>query len=115
MDPAIAFGKVATDETPLSLDLNKLVAARPSATFFMSLAGDVDLLGWKAGDIVVIDRSLTPRHGQMVVTTSDGDFGLRHYLKTATGAKLFSLSGSRQIAAGDELWGVVTYVIHRCR
>lgn len=73
-----------------------------------------------SGDIVVVDKSLQPKTGDIVVAAIDGEFTLKH-LKLS-GAKAWLIAahpGYQPIAlheaADASLWGVVTYIIHKTR
>lgn len=77
--------------SPLGLD--KLLISRPASTFL--LRAGADRYGVRAGDILVVDRSLPPRRSQLVVVPANGDLILAKY-------------------PAAEVWGVVTYVIHDC-
>lgn len=74
------------------LDLNKLLITSLASTFFMR-AG-VDKYDVVAKDILVVDRSLTPQKQQLVIVPSGEGLILARY-------------------PAPEVWGVVTYVIHK--
>ena len=74
--------------------------------------------GIHAGDVLVVDRSITPSDKQIVVAMIDGDFTVKRFRKF--GEKLFLEAAnadfpSIQIGENQELmiWGVVTYIIHK--
>ena len=71
------------------LDLNERLVVHPSATFFMR----------RGGDLLVVDRALDARTGDLVVAVIDGE------LKTHTVKKDESI----------EVWGIVTYEIRGLR
>ena len=61
-----------------SLDLNALLTPRPIATFYMRVAGHgLRNHGVMDGDLLVIDRSILPAPGQLVVAEHRGEFLLR--------------------------------------
>ena len=61
-----------------SLDLNALLTPRPIATFYMRVAGHgLRSHGVFDGDLLVIDRSVLPAPGQLVVAEHRGEFLLR--------------------------------------
>ena len=74
--------------------------------------------GIHSGDILVVDRALEPTHGRVVIAALDGELTvkrLRH-----TGGRLFLVPENPDYAplevspeASFEIWGVVTFVIHR--
>ena len=74
------------------LDLNSLLIDSPASTFL--LRAKSSRCGVKRGDILVVDRSVTPQSGQLVIAVESGDMCL-------------------QKAPTLEVWGVVRYVVHR--
>lgn len=63
------------------LDIEAMLVPRPAATFFFRLVGDaLRLEGLPSGAILVVDRSLTPRAGQLVVLAEDDAFVVRRML-----------------------------------
>jgi DNA polymerase V len=59
------------------VDVNQLVVAHPLSTYFMRVAADIPELELYADDILVIDRSLTPRANDIVVVTEDDEAELK--------------------------------------
>ena len=60
------------------LDLNALLVKRPAATYFVRVAGDsMDGAGIFDGDILVVDRSLSPADGDIVIASVDGEFTVK--------------------------------------
>jgi len=65
-------------ETPL--DLNDLLVKRPAATFFVKVQGDSMIgEGIHDGDLLVVDRSLRPASGDVIIACVDGDFTVKTY------------------------------------
>ena len=63
-------------ETPL--DLNELLVKRPVATFFVKVQGDSMIgEGIRDGDLLVVDRSLRPASGDVIIACVDGDFTVK--------------------------------------
>lgn len=63
-------------ETPL--DLNELLVKRPAATFFVKVQGDSMIgEGIRDGDLLVVDRSLRPASGDVIIACVDGDFTVK--------------------------------------
>jgi DNA polymerase V len=61
-----------------ALDLNELCVQHPAATFFVRVSGDSMIdAGIFPGDILVVDRSLQPTHGQIVIAIVDGEFTVK--------------------------------------
>lgn len=60
------------------LDLNELLTPNPLSSFFMRVAGHgLRCRGVLDGDLLVIDRSIPPQPGQLVVVAHRGEFLLR--------------------------------------
>ena len=71
------------------LDLNELLVARPAATYFVRASGDSmagDGLG--DGDLLVVDRSLAPEDGSVVIAAVDGEFTVKTFRSDASGVRL---------------------------
>ncbi|MEI8234610.1 MAG: S24 family peptidase [Verrucomicrobiota bacterium] len=55
-----------------SLDLNEHLVTNPAATFFIRVRGNsMRAAGIQGGDILVVDRSITPGSGQIVIAMLD--------------------------------------------
>ena len=82
------FAAVARDHAEAPLDLHRLMVPRPAATFFMRMQGDAMAPSIRSGDLLVVDRSLTPRSGQLIVAAVDGAFLVRRWNRTPHGTIL---------------------------
>lgn len=72
------FPSPAQDYVEDTLDLNKLVVKHPSATYFVRVSGDSMVgAGISDGDLLVVDRSLTATHGDIVVASVAGEFTVK--------------------------------------
>ena len=76
--------------------------------------------GVEEGDILVIDKSLDARDGDMAVCFVDGEFTLKHL--RMNGEKLSLVPANEKYPVIDvvegtdfKMWGVVTYVIKKVR
>ena len=70
------------DFLPTGLDIRSLLIRRPSATFYMRAKGDELVAdGIRDGDLLVVDRSVTPVVGDIAVISEDGQLVVRK-LKT---------------------------------
>lgn len=116
---AAGFPSPAEDYIDKKLDLNEHLIRNPAATFFVRAAGDsMRDAGISAGDILVVDRSLEPRDGAIVIAALDGELTVKRLRKKGEG--LFLVPDNPDypaIAVGPDadltVWGVVTYVIHK--
>ena len=60
------------------LDLNELLVKRPAATYFVRVEGDSMIgAGISNGDLLVVDRSLRPSDGDVIIASVDGDFTVK--------------------------------------
>jgi DNA polymerase V len=115
------FPNPAEEAGGLALDLNDYLVKHPVSTYYLRVEGDsMTGAGIATGDIVVVDKSLQPRSGDIVVAAVDGDFTLKRLKKQGSEAWLVAEHpGYPPIALHETtdavLWGVVTYVIHRTR
>ena len=112
----VAFSKVSSSP---SLDLNDLLVKRPAATFFMKVEGDAMAgEGIRDGDLLVVDRSLRPASGDVIVACVDGDFMVRVYRRDGDGIRLEPANpgySAIRLRRGQELdyFGKVTACIRR--
>ena len=60
------------------LDVNELLVKRPAATFFVRVQGDSMVgAGIRDNDLLVVDRSLTPANGDIIIAAVDGEFTVK--------------------------------------
>ncbi len=72
------FPSPAQDYMHEGVDLNRVLVRHPTATFYGRVVGDSMMdAGVDEGDILVIDKSLEPKDGDMVVCFVDGEFALK--------------------------------------
>ena len=108
----------ADDHMEGKLDLNQHLVKHPTATFFVKVSGESMLnAGIHPGDILVVDRSLTPKHGKIVVAAVDGNLTVKRLHRTTTATQLMPENEAfSPIQVHEEsnvvIWGVVTNVLH---
>ena len=114
---ATGFGAAADDYMERGIDLNEQLIRNKPATFFMRVTGD-SMAGAHIhnGDIVIVDRSVKPVNGKIVIAVVDGEMLIRRYEKTINRLRLIpetpKLSPIDVSEFNDfKIWGVVTYVI----
>ena len=115
------FPSPATDYMTQAIDLNRELVKHPAATFYGRVVGDSMIdAGVEEGDILVIDRALDPKDGDMAVCFVDGEFTLK-YLRIEDGGLRLEPANPKypaiEITEGVEfrMWGVVTYIIKKVR
>lgn len=115
------FPSPADDYLEAVLDLNALLITDPPATFMVRVAGDSMVgAGIGSGDILVVDRSLTPVHGDVVLAIVDGDFTVKRLHKRGSRVALIPENpayAAIELHDGQELqiWGVVTGCVKQFR
>lgn len=115
------FPSPADDYIEQSLDLNEYLIKKPTATFFMRVAGDsMKEAGIFENDILIVDRSLTASHNSIVVAVINGEYTVKRLHKMKD--KIFLMPENKKYSAIEikegmdfEIWGVVTYVIHSAK
>jgi DNA polymerase V len=104
-----------------ALDLNDLIVRNPPATFMMRVAGQsMEQAGILDGDLLVVDRSLEPRPGDVVIAYLNGELTVKHIERR--GRRLTLVAANQAFpsieiteAMDFEIWGVVTHVIRSVR
>ncbi|EFN4618895.1 translesion error-prone DNA polymerase V autoproteolytic subunit [Escherichia coli] len=72
------FPSPAQDYVEKRIDLNELLVQHPSATYFVKSSGDSMIgAGIGNGDLLVVDRSRKPGHGDIVIAAIDGEFTVK--------------------------------------
>jgi len=100
------------------LDLNRHLIKNPIATFFVRVTGDSMVgAGIHSGDLLVVDRSLEPRDGQVAIAVVDGELLVKRLRWRKS--RLFLEAEHPDYpplqireAMNFEVWGVVTHSIH---
>ena len=113
------FPSPAEQYTQDSLDLNELVVRHPSATFYAWAEGSsMELAGIYDGDLLVIDRSLEPVNGDVVIAAVAGEFTCKRLNLAARVLEAESSTFYPVIPCTDEtcIEGVVVHSVrmHRC-
>ena len=118
------FPSPAQDYMDRSLDFNREIIKHPAATFYAKVLGQsMEGAGIDTGDIVVVDRALDPRDGDIVVACINGEFTLKYIDLSKKDQGIICLRPDNDryepiyMHEGDELmvWGVVSSVIKMLR
>jgi DNA polymerase V len=113
------FPSPADDYIEKKLDLNQKLIMHPAATFFTTVTGDSMVeAGIHNGDLLIVDRSLEPIDGNVVIASLDGEMTVKRLYKRNNVLRLLPANKDYQpieIQAHQsfEIWGVVTNVIHK--
>jgi DNA polymerase V len=115
---AAGFPSPADDYVEKNLDLNEVLVQKPAATFFVRAQGESMLgAGIHPNDILVVDRSIEPAPGRIVICALDGELTVKRLERDNEQWQLKAENPAyADIVIYDELdmviWGVVTNVIH---
>lgn len=117
---ATGFGAAADDYMERGIDLNEELIRNKPATFFMRVNSDtLKESGIYKEDVVIVDRSLKPANGKVIIAILNGDLLIRRFEKINNKIRLLAdgdkLSPINIDASCEDfgIWGVVTYVIHK--
>ncbi len=114
----VGFASPSLDYYEGGISLDKHLVANPESTFILKIAGDSMLsVGIFSGDEIIVDRSLHPQHGNIVVVQLGEDLEVKRLLIDSGGVTLGSDNPSRpniRFEKGTSLsiWGVVVRAIH---
>lgn len=114
------FPSPAQDYIERTLDLNELCIKRPAATYFVRVEGDSMIeAGICPNDILIVDRSITAQHGDIVIAQVQGEFtvkelALRPQLQLIPRNKAYDPICFAE-GSNLELFGVVTGVVRQMR
>ena len=113
------FPSPADDHTEENIDLNEHLISNPFSTFFLRVKGDSMInAGIKDKDLIIVDKSLIAKPGNIIIAMIDGEFTLKRlsiknnelYLKAENhNYPDFRFKNHIDI----QIWGVVIYSIHR--
>lgn len=112
------FPSPAQDYVEQTLDLNELCIKRPAATFFVRVEGESMIeAGIFHNDILVVDRSVKPMHGDIVVAQVDGEFTVKELCLRPKLMLVPRNSAFQPICLANDnelqIFGVVTNVIRQ--
>jgi DNA polymerase V len=116
---AAGFPSAALDFDDMKIDLNKELIRHPTSTFFGRVSGhSMQDAGIGDGDLLVIDKSLDARDGNVAVCFIDGEFTVKRIKIDGNTTWLMPANASYEpIKITDahdfRIWGVVTYSIRK--
>jgi repressor LexA len=111
------FPSPAEEELIDTLSLDEWLIKNRNATFLLKVSGDSMIeAGILPGDMVLIDRSLTPQSGDVIIAEVDGEWTLKFLRKRGDGVTLLPANPKyKPIKPKNELniAGVVTAVVRK--
>ena len=116
---AAGFPSPAENYIEEYLDIGKYLVNNIESTFFVRISGDSMInVGIYNNDIMVVDKSLTPKNQSIVVASLNGELVVKKFLKDKQG-KCYLKSENENYPKiildskmDTTIWGVATYVIH---
>lgn len=116
------FPSPADDYLDGEIDLSRHLIEHPAATFLMRVAGEsMREAGILDGDLVVVDRSVEPMNGHVVVAVCNGDMTIKRLRWLRDGRAVLQAENPDypEFVIGEELpaeiWGVVVAVVRKLR
>ena len=112
------FPSPAEDYLEQGIDLNKYLIKNPISTFFLRVSGNsMNNAGIYNNDLLIIDRSINPHPGHIVVAILDGEFTLKRLIKEKDNYYLKADKENYPAISLYEyvdvqIWGVAIYSIH---
>lgn len=115
------FPSPADDYLDDNINLHEYLVSDPPATFIVRVKGDsMAGAGIDNGDLLVVDKGLTPAHGDIVVAIIDGEFTVKRLHQRGGSCALMPENPAYApitLHSGQELlvWGVVTGAVKKFR
>ena len=112
------FPSPAEDYLDLGIDLNKYLIKNPISTFFVRVSGNsMNNAGIYNNDLLIIDRSINPNPGDIVIALLDGEFTLKRLIKEKNNYYLKADKENYPAInlyeyVDIQIWGVAIYSIH---
>lgn len=113
------FPSPADDYMEAPIDLNKELVTRPAATFMGRVRGNSMIdANIHDGDLLIIDKSITPKNGDVAVCFIDGEFTIK-YIKLEPPVIWLVPANPEfdaiKVTPENEfmIWGIVTYSIQK--
>ncbi|RYY89540.1 MAG: LexA family transcriptional regulator [Chitinophagaceae bacterium] len=99
------------------IDLNEQLIRNKESTYYLRVHSDaMSGAGIRRGDVVIVDRSLAPESGKVVIAAVNGELLIRRLELQNRRARLVPASELSPLPldnfSREMIWGVVTYVIH---
>jgi DNA polymerase V len=113
------FASPAGDHTRKRIDLNDHLILNADATYVHRVKGDSMIdIGIYEGDSLLIDRSIEPKHGDIVLAVLNNEFTLKRLYRKGGVIKLVPENQRYPtiVVKPEEefsVWGVVTYNLHK--
>ncbi|WP_033957321.1 LexA family protein [Psychroserpens jangbogonensis] len=109
----------ANDYAESKISLDKTLVRNKDTTFYAKVSGQSMIgAGLDDGDLLVVDKSISPQHKQIAVCFIDGEFTVKRLKVTPEGVYLQPENPVYDPILVTEnndfqIWGIVTHVIKR--
>lgn len=119
----MGFPSPAADYVETRISLDQQLINQPAATYFMHASRSHFREGIIQGALLVVDASLSPCDGSLLICAIDGEFRIKRY-RTHPQPHLVNLeNGIREALPADDddyssapaIFGVITYIINDAR
>ncbi len=113
------FPSPAEEELLDKISLDEFLIINKNATFMLKVSGDSMIeAGILPGDLVMVDRSLIPKNGDIVIAEVDGAWTMKYFYKK--GARVFLKPANKKYSVIEpkkelSVAGVVISVIRKLR
>ncbi|HCU0294995.1 TPA: LexA family transcriptional regulator [Citrobacter sedlakii] len=119
----MGFPSPAADYVEQRISLDETLISKPSATYFMRSGQTYWREGIMYGALLVVDSSLTPFDGSLLVCSVDNEFRVKRYkrypkphlINLETGAVEEIPKPTSLFDDESHLFGVITYIINDAR
>lgn len=114
------FPSPAADYIEDRINLNSELIRHPESTYLLRVEGssmiDANIFD---GDVIIVDSAITAAEGDIVIASFDGEFTVKKLQLTPSPMLIPMNPDYLPIAIGGEqdlqIFGVVTYIIHRAQ
>ena len=119
----MGFPSPASDYVEHRISLDQELISKPSATYFMRASCSHFREGILQGALLVIDSSLSPCDGSLLICAMEGEFRIKRY-RIHPGPHLINLENGRReelpvdadgYSSSHTVFGVITYIINDAR
>ena len=118
---AAGFPSPAENYIEEYLDIGKYLVNNIESTFFVRISGDSMInVGIFDNDILVVDKSLTPKKQSIVIASIEGELVVKKLIKDDKSKNYYLKSENNNYSniklsshLDTIIWGVVTYTIHK--
>ena len=112
------FPSPAENYIEKDLDLHEHLIHHPESTFIVRAKGNSMVeAGIYSGDLMVVDKSLRPENGSIIIASINGEFTVKKIEKVDN--ELFLAPANKNYSKikvnefdNFEVWGVITHTIH---